>query len=124
MSLLENSGSSEQVARDPGPPSAPVTHHGFSPASTAFVVRRRMQMDRASPTAPRTDFPPILNLLNIVRKIGATIGLFDNTLGSAVRASHDYQLLWHQSDAELARCGLSRREVARVIFTKHFSSDP
>jgi hypothetical protein len=83
-----------------------------------------MQMDRASPTAPRTDFPPILNLLNIVRKIGATIGLFDNTLGSAVRASHDYQLLWHQSDAELARCGLSRREVARVIFTKHFSSDP
>ena len=81
-------------------------------------------MDRGSPTPPRTDFPPLLNPLNIVRKIGATIALYDNAIGRAVRASHDYQLLWHQSDAELARGGLSRREVARAIFTKHFNSDP
>jgi len=83
-----------------------------------------MQMDKASPTATRTALPPLLNLLDAVRKICATIALYDNAIGRAVRASHEYQLLWHQSDAELARCGLSRREVARAIFTKHFSSDP
>ena len=81
-------------------------------------------MDKASPTATRADFPPLFSLLNAVRKIGATIALYDNAIGRAVRASHDYQLLWHQSDAELARGGLSRREVARAIFTKHFNSDP
>jgi len=83
-----------------------------------------MQMDKASPTSTLADFPPLLNLLNAVRTICATIAHYDNAIGRAVRASHDYQLLWHQSDAELARCGLSRREVARAIFTKHFSSDP
>jgi hypothetical protein len=115
--LLENPGSSDQVARDPGPARALEAHQRSSP------VRRRMQMDKASPTATRTDFLPLLNPLNAVRKICATIARYDNAIGRAVRASHDYQLLWHQSDEELARCGLSRREVARTIFTKHFSSD-
>jgi hypothetical protein len=83
-----------------------------------------MEVSKVSPTVSWTDVPPLLNLLNVVRKIGATIALYDNAIGRAVRAYHDYQLLWHQSNAELARRGLYRHQVARTIFTKHFSSDP
>jgi hypothetical protein len=118
--LLENSGSADKVVRDPGLDSALEKHQGSS-AVRASMLRRRKRTNTAPTTASQTDYAPSANPLNVVRKIGATLAVYEASIRHAADACHTFQLLWHQSDAQLAKRGLSRREVARAVYVKHFS---
>lgn len=50
---------------------------------------------------------------------GMILGFFDS-LGAAHRTAAEYQRLSAKSDAALERAGLSRTDIARAAFERHF----
>jgi hypothetical protein len=61
-------------------------------------------------------------LTTATRSFGSLLGRHFNGVRRAIEAAQAHDLLWHQSDAELARRGLSRGQVTRAIFDKYYNS--
>ena len=79
-------------------------------------------MNKESLSSSPTHFP-VQFPIGVLRKTLRALLSYDDNLRRAARADHDYQLLWHQSDAELNKRGLRRSTLTRAIYTKHFASN-
>ncbi len=73
-------------------------------------------MTTQSLTRPVLDFSPIRAL----RSIGRDIGRFFGSIAAAQRAADDFQRINARTDAQLAADCISRTDVARIIFERHF----
>ena len=67
-------------------------------------------------TRPVLDFGLVLTLRTIGRNIGRIFG----SITAAQRAADDFQRINARTDAQLAADGISRADVARIVFEQHF----
>ncbi len=73
-------------------------------------------MTTLSPTRPVFDFGLILTL----RTIGRNIGRLIDSIAAGQRAADDFQRINARTDAQLAADSISRADVARIVFERHF----
>jgi hypothetical protein len=64
----------------------------------------------------RAPLPP----LSIIRKLVGVITAYDALVRDALGAHSAYELLRHQSDAELKRLGIGRRDLPQIIHRDFF----
>ena len=67
-------------------------------------------------THPAPDFGLIGTLRTIARNIGRIFG----SIAAGQRAADDFQRLNASTDAQLAADSISRADVARIVFERHF----
>ena len=69
-------------------------------------------MTTLSLTRPVLDF----GLIRMVRNIGRSFG----SIAAAQQAADDFQRINARTDAQLAADSISRADVARIVFERHF----
>jgi hypothetical protein len=73
-------------------------------------------MNRLIASSGRASLPP----LSIIRKFAEVITEYDALVRRALAAHSAYELLRHQSDAELKRLGIGRRDLPQIIHRDFF----
>ncbi len=63
---------------------------------------------------------PDLGLVATLRIIGRNIGRVAGSIAAGQRAAVDYRRLNSRTDAQLAADSISRADVARIVFERHF----
>jgi hypothetical protein len=84
----------------------------------------------ASPGSPRGDVRmttlsltrPVFGsgLIPMLRNIGQNLGRIFGAIAAGQRAADDFQRINARTDAQLAADSISRADVARIIFERHF----
>ena len=59
-------------------------------------------------------------LVATLRTIGRSIGRVVGSIAAGQRAAGDYRRMNSRTDAQLAADSISRAEVARIVFERHF----
>jgi hypothetical protein len=73
-------------------------------------------MTTLSLTRPVFDFALTRTLRTIARNIGRIFG----SIAAGQRAADDFQRLNARTDAQLAADSISRADVSRIVFERHF----
>ncbi|MHA1108719.1 MAG: hypothetical protein ACTSQV_06345 [Alphaproteobacteria bacterium] len=65
---------------------------------------------------------PVLGfgLIPMVRTIGQNLGRIVGSIAAAQRAADDFRRINARTDAQLAADSISRADVARIVFERHF----
>ena len=63
---------------------------------------------------------PDLGLVATLRTIGRNIGHIFRSIAAGQRAASDYRRLNSRTEAQLAAESISRAEIARIVFERHF----
>ena len=63
---------------------------------------------------------PDLGLVATLRTIGRNIGRVAGSMAAGQRAASDYRRLNSRTDAQTAADSISRADVARIVFERHF----
>ncbi len=73
-------------------------------------------MTTLSLTRPVFDF----GLIRALRASGRNLGRIIGSIAAAQRAADDFQRMNARTDAQLAADSISRADVARIVFERHF----
>ncbi|MHA1529107.1 MAG: hypothetical protein ACTSVG_08800 [Alphaproteobacteria bacterium] len=65
---------------------------------------------------------PVLDfgLIRMVRNIAGNLGRIFGSIAAAHRAADDFRRINARTDAQLAADSISRANVARIVFERHF----